>query len=76
LADSVTGYYISTPGNKPSQITGGTSKWYTILVKKMQSAVNTRQNQMKQSLPEGPAPTNKPAPAQKKRKEIATRCSS
>jgi hypothetical protein len=54
---------------------GGNSKWYTILVKEMPRAVNTRQNLMKQSLLEGPAPTTKPAPSQKKRKGIATRCS-
>jgi hypothetical protein len=40
----VTGYYITTPGKKPSEMPGGNSKWYTILVKEMPSAVNTRQN--------------------------------
>jgi hypothetical protein len=32
----VTGYYVTTPGNKPSEIPGGNSKWYTILVNKSQ----------------------------------------
>jgi hypothetical protein len=41
----VTGYYITTPGIKPSEMPGGNSKWYTILVKDMPSTVNTRQTQ-------------------------------
>jgi hypothetical protein len=33
----VTGYYITTPGNKPSEMPGGNSKWFPILVKEMHS---------------------------------------
>jgi hypothetical protein len=66
----VSGYYITSPGNKPSEMPGGR---YTILVKEMPSAVNARQNPTKRSLPEGPAPTTKTAPAQRKRNGIATR---
>jgi hypothetical protein len=43
----VTGYYITTPGNKASEMPGGNSKWYTLLLKEMPSTVNTRQNPMK-----------------------------
>jgi hypothetical protein len=68
----VTGYYTTTPGLKPIEMPGGNSKWYTIIVNEMPSAVNTQQNPMKRSFPEGLAPTTEPAPAQKKRKGIAT----
>jgi hypothetical protein len=40
-------------------------------MKCLASTVNTKENLMKQSLPEGSAPATKPAPAQKKSKGIA-----
>jgi hypothetical protein len=72
-AKRVTGYYVTTPGMKPSEMPGGNTKWYTLIVNEIPIAVNTRQNAIKRSLPEGPAPATKPVPAQKKRKGIATR---
>ena len=69
----VTGYYITTPGTKPSEMPGGNSKWYRTLVKELPSAISTRQNPLKRGLPEGLAPATMPVPTQKKRKGIATR---
>jgi hypothetical protein len=69
----VTGYYITTPGNKPSEMPGGNSKWYTTLVNEMPSAASTRQNPIKRNLPEELTPATTPVPALKKRKGIATR---
>jgi hypothetical protein len=67
--------HIATPGMKPSEMPGGNSKWHTSLVNNMPDGMNTRQNPMKRSLPERPAPatTPAPAPAQKKRRGMMTR---
>jgi hypothetical protein len=71
----VTACYITTPGAKPSEMPGGNSKWHTSLVSDMPNGINARQNPMKRSLPERPAPatTPVPAPAQKTRRGMATR---
>ncbi len=66
----ITGYYITTPGTKPSEKPGGNSKWYRTLVKELPSAVSTRQNPLKRGLPEGLAPATMPVPTLKKRKGI------
>jgi hypothetical protein len=66
---------IATPGAKPSEMPGGNSKWHASLVSDMPDGMNTRQNPMKPSSPQRPAParTPVPAPAQKKRRGMATR---
>jgi hypothetical protein len=69
----VTGCYVTTPGMKPSEMPGGNSKWHALIVNEIPIAVNARQNAIKRSSPEGPAPATKPVPAQKKRKGITAR---
>ena len=64
----VAAHCITTPGIKPSEMPGGNSKWYTSHISDIPNGINTRQNPLKRSLPERPAPATKPAPAQKKRK--------
>jgi hypothetical protein len=67
-AKRVAGHCVTTPGVKPSEMPGGNSTWCALIVNEIPIAVNTRQNAIKRSLPEGPAPATKPVPAQKKRK--------
>jgi hypothetical protein len=71
----VTACHVTTPGIVPSEMPGGNSKWHTSLFRDMPNGINTRQNPMKRSSPERPAPatTPAPAPAKKKRRGMTTR---
>ena len=75
LSARIYGYYITTPGKRPSEMPGGNVRWYTLLVSEKPSFVNTRHNPIKRSLPVSSVPTKTLAPNRKRTKGLATRCS-
>ncbi len=70
LNTQVTGYYITTPGVRPSEMLGGNSKWYEKLEGEQPHVVATRNIPVKRNLPEGSTLTTKPASTQKEKGEI------
>ncbi len=64
----ITGYYVTTPNVRPSEMPGGNSKWYEKLESEQPHTVGTRNIPVKRSLPEGSTPAMMPDPEEKEKK--------
>jgi hypothetical protein len=70
----ITGYYLTTPNVRPSEMPGGNSKWYEKLESEQPHTVGTRNIPVKRSLPEGSTPATMPSSNQKKGRRDTRSC--